>query len=352
MQLRNNIVYQQELETICNRDLPFENFQSKKILITGATGLIGSYLTDVFLKLNQIKQLNLQVFALCRNCTSAEELFKDYLSRTDFSILEQDITQSLKMDVDFDYIIHAAGNNHPLAFSTQPVETMKAAVLGTMNLLDYGMGQKNPLKRFLLLSTGEIYGEQMHLLENGCSEEDPGMVNTMNPRSCYPEGKRAAETLCASYGKEYEMDTLVARLSYIYGPTMQKDSSKADIQFLQKALNKEDIILKSAGTQFRSYMYISDAIIAILYILLKGEKNQAYNVADINGGTTIRDFAETTARVTGVRVRFENPDDVEKSGYSSMNREILIADKLYKLGFYGEVPLEEGISKILKLLGE
>ena len=350
MDIRRCKQYQKELVAICNENLPFEKLQNSKILVTGATGLIGSYLVDLLLELNQQKKLDIQVFALCRNLEISKSLFEVYLQREDFTIMEGDVMEPLHTNCSFTYIIHAAGNNHPLAFSTQPVETIKASVIGTMNLLEHCISQKEPVERFLFLSTGEVYGEQMQLLEHGCDENQPGMVNSMNPRSCYPEGKRAAESLCVAYGTQYKIPTTVARLSYIFGPTMQKTSSKADIQFLQKAIHKEDILLKSSGTQYRSYMYLADAAIAIVYILLKGQDNQAYNVADKHGNITIRNFAEMVAKQAGVHVQFENPSDIEQAGYSKMNREILIPDKLYELGYSGRVSLEEGIQRILEML--
>ena len=264
--------YQRELNKLCMENLPYEKFQNKSILITGATGLIGSYLTDFFLYLNREKQIGLKVFILCRNVEKAERQFSIYREEKNFTILSGDLTQSIEFQEEFDYVIHGAGNNHPVAFHTEPVETMKAALLGTMNLLDQCVQQKQrkrtEVSQFLFLSTGEVYGEVDEIGPSGCREEETGKIDPMNPRSCYPEAKRAAETLCVSYGQEYGLDTRIARLSYIYGGNFQKESSKADVQFLKKALAGEDIVMKSSGLQFRSYCYLQDAVKGILYNFL------------------------------------------------------------------------------------
>ena len=110
--------------------------------------------------------------------------------------------------------MHAASNAHPSAFSADPVGTMRANLLGVMRLLE---GLRAGGRRLLFVSTGEIYGENP-AVTGGFREDDFGRIDPMNPRSCYPESKRAAETLCASYASQYGLDCVVARLCYVYGP--------------------------------------------------------------------------------------------------------------------------------------
>jgi nucleoside-diphosphate-sugar epimerase len=152
-----------------------------------------------------------------------------------------------------------------------------------------------------------------------------------------------------SYGQEYGLDTRIARLSYIYGGNFQKESSKADVQFLKKALAGEDIVMKSSGLQFRSYCYLQDAVKGILYIMLKGSSGEAYNVANPKTNVTIREFAEILAKCAGVKVMFEHPEDVESKGYSKLGKEVLNPEKLEKLGYRASVGLEEAFGRILKM---
>lgn len=346
----DNPIYQQELEEICREDLPFHKLKNKNILITGATGLIGSYLIDVLLKINIALQLSVSVSALCRDEVKAQRRFRHHLMDVNFHIIQGNICEPIIVGEEWDYVIHCAGNNHPAVFAAKPVETMLISVLGTMNLLEQCKRQEKRIERFLFASTGEIYGEQVCQEEQGHLESDAGMVQTMNPRACYPEGKRAAETLCAAYHEEYGINTVIARLSYIYGPTFQENSSKADVQFIKQAVAGKNIILKSAGTQFRSYTYIADAAVGILYILLKGEAGEAYNIANPNSQVTIRELAEKLAEIAGVSIDWDNKEEAAKAGYSTMKEEILNASKLYKLGFTAKVDIEEGLKKTISVL--
>lgn len=344
-------VYREDLQSVCMEKLPFEKLKNKKVLITGATGLIGTGLVDTLIFINKEKDLSMRIDIFCRNRRKAEQTFANYINDADMEkvhIIEGDLTKNISLTEEYDYIIHGGGNNHPAAFAKEPVETMRTALFGTMNFLDKLSKQKNqPV--FLFLSSGEIYGNVAELEASGCREEVTGEVNPMETRSCYPEAKRAAETLCRAYTEEYGLDTRVARLCYIFGATYQNESTKADVQFLQKAVRKEDIVLKSPGTQYRSYCYLRDAVAGIFYILLKGEKGEAYNVANPQMNVTIREFADTLAKVAGVQVRFEHPEDMEKRGYSTLNREILDSGKLQGLGYMPRTGLEEAFQKILEI---
>lgn len=340
--------YIDDLKSIAEEKIPYEKLSDSRILVTGATGLIGCCVVDTFMCLKKYKGISLKVDILCRNRKRSEELFEDYIKDADFGIVDGDLTKCFVLSQDYDYIIHGAGNNHPVAFAKEPVETMKTALIGTMSLLDSLVKQEKAAK-FLLLSTGEVYGKSMENDADGSIETDIGVVDPMTPRSCYPEAKRAAETLCVSYAAEFGIGMNVARLSYIYGATFQESSSKADVQFLKKAINGEDIVMKSAGSQMRSYCYLTDAVRGIMYILLNGAEGEVYNVANRESNVTIREFAETLAKAAGVRVVFENPDDVEKRGYSSLARELLDPGKLERLGYCPKLTLREAMERILRI---
>ena len=349
----NNLAYQQELLEICNTDLPFDILKNQKILITGANGMICSYLVDVLMEANLQKNLNLQITALVRSEEKGRARFEKYLESQSFLLLVGDVCQSEVFENNlWDYIIHGAGNAHPIAFATQPVETMTSNFLGSANLLNYALSKKSvaEVKKILFLSTGEVYGHAAIEQETGWKESDYGMIDSMDIRSCYPESKRAAETLFRSYEKEYNIHSVIVRLAYIYGATITKDNSRADAQFLRNAVIGEDILMKSTGSQFRSYCYLQDAACAILIALLIGISGEAYNVANKESNLTILQYAKQLAATFGVKIRMELPETVEKEGYSKMKQEILDASKLEKLGWKPQNNIKQGLQKIKNIL--
>lgn len=345
-----NKTYQADLEVVLESGLPFERLHDKSVLITGATGLIGSFLVDVLMALNERENLRVHVTAMCRNEERARRRFEAYTKDSLFTILAKDICEPFSSCDGWDYVVHGASNAHPLAFSREPVETMKANLTGTMNLLEQ-QRESSRRGRLLFLSTGEIYGEYCGDGQDaGFRETDMGYVDCMAPRACYPESKRAAETLCASYGKEYGLDVCVARLCYIYGATVHDENSRADAQFLRNVLAGQDIVMKSDGLQYRSYCYVADAAAAIFTILLHGKAGEAYNVADRNSDSTIRGYAEALSDAAGVKVVFENPSDVEKQGYSKVGRAVLDPSKLEGLGWGAKVGLRDGVGRMVGVL--
>ncbi len=195
-----------------------------------------------------------------------------------------------------------------------------------------------------MLSTGEVYGENP-TFEAGFSEADHGWIDTMTPRACYPESKRAAETLVASYRAQYGVDALVARLCHVYGPTFTSSNSRADAQFIRKALAGEDIVMKSAGSQVRSFCYVSDAARAIFTLLERGAAGEAYNVANRRSVASIRQYAETLAGIAGVRLAFDLPPETERAGYTKITRAVLNPAKLEALGWTARYDLKAGLEE-------
>jgi len=349
----NNQAYQQELLEICNMDLALDILKNQRILVTGANGMICSYLVDLFMKVNSQKKLNLHITALVRSEEKGKARFADYLESENFLLLAGDVCQIEVFDNHFwDYIIHGAGNAHPIAFATQPVETMMSNILGSVNLLNYALSRKtvDEVKKILFLSTGEIYGHAPIEQENGWKENEFGMIDSMDIRSCYPESKRAAETLFCSYEKEYGIHSVIIRLAYIYGATITEENSRADAQFLRNAARGEDILMKSTGSQFRSYCYLQDAACAILVALLNGKSGEAYNVANKDSNLTILEYAKQLATTFGVEIKMELSETVEKAGYSKMKQEILDASKLEKLGWMPQNNINQGLQKIKNIL--
>ncbi|MCR5043460.1 MAG: NAD-dependent epimerase/dehydratase family protein [Bacteroidaceae bacterium] len=320
--------------------LPWEELDGSNVLITGATGLLGSCLVEVLM---QCPCHHLHVYAAGRNEERAKMLFKEHLNNPFFHFLKYDVTNPLSTDLSFHYVIHAASNASPSFFAKNPVEVIKANVLGTINLLDYG--RRHGLRRFLYVSTGEVYGEGDGRV---FSEEYSGYVNPMSSRSCYPSSKRAAETLCAAYMAEYGVDVVVARPSHTYGPHFTEGDNRVYAQFIRNVLKGENIVMKSTGAQFRSWCYVVDCVKGLLYILLKGKSGEAYNVADASSNISIRDLAEMIAAMAGKKVVMELPTDIEKQGFNVVTRSVFSTEKLESLGWSVQGTMREKLQATIQ----
>lgn len=317
--------YKNDILEIYGMDLPWEKLSGKKILVTGATGLIGGCLVEA-LMMNPKRDYHL--YASGRNEERAQLRFKKFVGDTNFHFVKYDVFEPLISDVKFDYIIHAASNGSPNFFAQKPVEVMKSNLYGVVNLLEYGLS--HGMKRMLYISSGEVYGEGDGRV---FTEDDSGYVDCTKPRSCYPSSKRAAETLCASYVTEYSADVVVARPCHTYGPHFTEKDNRVYAQFIRNVLHNQDIVLKSSGEQIRSWCYVVDCVSALLYILLKGEKGQAYNIADPQSNISIRELAESIAKISKRRVVFGLPDIAEKRGFNPIPRSIFSTNKIESLGW-------------------
>lgn len=315
--------------------LPWEKLSGCNILVTGATGLIGSSVVDLLM---QVPRLDFHVYASGRNEERARVRFSKYFQSEYFHFLKYDVEDALSSDVDFHYIIHAASNASPNFFAKNPVGVILANILGVKNLLDYG--KKHSLRRFLYVSSGEVYGNGD---KEKWDEHDSGYVDCMTMRSCYPTSKRAAETLCVAYAKQFGIDVVVARPCHTYGPNFTNSDNRAFAEFFRNVLKGEDIVLKSKGEQYRSWIYVEDCACAILTLLLKGDSCEAYNIANEESCVTIRSLAEQIAQLGGVKLTFELPSDMERQGFSVIKKATFDTSKLQELGWFPKYSLKEGL---------
>lgn len=308
-----------------------EFLRGKTVLITGASGMLGSCLVDTIMLWNREKKLACKVMALGRDRQKLEERFHDYIEDKDFGYIAHDVCRPLdKMSEKVDYIIHAASNADPANMAKYPVDTLLANVIGTKNLMEYGLA--HGMERFMFISSGEVYG-QPNEKQDDFTEDYCGPINLGSPRSCYPEGKRTAEVLCQSYASQYGADVVIMRPCHLFGPTMSRSDSRAGAEFIWSAVDRKDIILRSDGQRERSHCYVVDAVAAMLLVLERGEPGSAYNIADRGYQMTVREFAERTAETVGCKVVFDVPEEVETRGYSKVNRQVLCNKKLADLGW-------------------
>lgn len=338
---KKSLEYQEDLDRICESLPP--SFQSKSILITGATGLIGTVMVDSLMHYNAKSNANIKIYAVSRSFDKIQERFRDYLTSPLFSTIIHDVTEPFPK-IECDFIINGAGNAHPQAYNDDPVGTFNGHIYGTKNLLDIA---KNNNATLVYLSSVEVYGEVND--ENPISENENGLIPLNNARACYPESKRAAEAICQGYIKQYNQNVKIARLCRVFGPTMLNSDNKASAQFFRNGISGESIVLKSAGNQKFSYIYVMDAVCAIFHILLYGKTGVAYNVSSNSCNCTLRELAELIASYSDTKVTsaISVVDGASKTQFA-----ILQNNLLSELGWIPKWNLHEGVKRTLSILHE
>lgn len=332
--------FNHEIELCANIDIDWSKLDNKKIMITGATGLVGKFLIEVLLKRNQLKNIQTKIVAVGRDKIKFEKRFADVEGKDWIEFYEHDVQKPCDYKDKLDIIIHMASNTHPRLYAFDPIGTEMANIFGSYYLLE--KASQNPNCRFVFTSSGDVYGDNRSAKEF-IEETDCGYIDCNTLRAGYIEGKRASEALCNAFKEAKGVDFVIARLSRIYGPTMQNTDSKAISQFINKAVACEDILLKSQGTQIFSYLYIYDVVSALLTIIVNGVSGNAYNVCDNNNCISLRNLATILANIAGTKVVFDIPDDLESKGASNFQNVKLDAQKLYRLGWKSSVDMKAGL---------
>jgi len=349
MTVKGHHIVEEDIELILDSFGDWEEFRDKTILISGANGFLPSYMIFALLKANEKFRLNLYIIGLVRNREKAEKKFSNHLGDF-FSLLVQDVTQSISVGKKLDIIIHAASQASPKFYGVDPVGTLNANVLGTNNLLL--LAKEHNVQSFLFFSSSEVYGEVAEMFipikENGF-----GYLDITNVRSCYAEGKRLGETMCVSWLIQYNVPVKIVRPFHTYGPGMDLNDGRVFADFVSNVVNGKDIVLKSDGSAKRAFCYLADAVLGFLTVLIRGKNGQAYNVGNPDTEISIYDLALLLTSLyseKGIKVVREIN---ENSSYlkSSVSRNSPNIDKLVALGWRPSTTLSKGFSKTIDSYG-
>lgn len=340
-------ILQEDLDRISESDIPLEELKGKTVLVTGATGLIGSLLVKALQCCNRRKEAGIKILALVRNQEKAEKLFGELLKREDLKLVIGDITMPVEVDDKIDHIIHCASITTSKVMISRPVDVIRTSLNGTENLLE--LAKEKQVRSMVYVSSMEMYGALNLQNDQMVTEEMTGYLNPLALRSNYPESKRMCENMCVAYGTQYEVPVKIARLAQTFGAGVLSGENRVFAQFARSAMKGSDIVLHTEGKSEGNYCYTADAVRALLTILVKGENMQAYNVVNEKSHITIADMAKFVAEKIAekpIEVVFDIPKE-NKFGYASDTKMHLAATRLMALGWQPETDLEESYRRLI-----
>ncbi len=337
--------------SVAKRALPWEKLAGKTLLLTGAAGLIGRYITLAVLARNDLYGDHIRVIAFVHNAEKARAVFGDAADRDELTLLSGDVC-ALPADLPrADFVIHAASPASAIQYEQNPVGTLLTNTVGTENVLRYA--QQNAVESVLCASSLKVYGDVFS--GDVMTEATNGQLDFTTYKNCYAEGKRATETLANAYVHQFGTPVKLVRPAYIYGACSLNDD-RVWAQFIANVVRRENILLKSNGAAYRSFCYVADTAAAFLAVLLSGEPGEVYNIADDRSNVTIRDFAKLAVAAfpeRGLTLSFANPaDEAEPPKTFAKTPEILDCTKLKALGFTAETDIADGIRRTVAILEE
>jgi dTDP-glucose 4,6-dehydratase len=340
MESPNNNILQNDFDQLVKGNTPFAELDNKTVFVTGATGLIGSQIIKSIACYNRTYSTNIKTVAFVRSEEKAKRVFGDI---PNIDVVVGDIADKITYGNDVDYIIHGASATSSKYFVEHPVETITTAIDGTKSILDFAR-DKN-VDGFVYLSSLEVYGTPNGKNEK-IAEDDYGYIEQLSVRSSYSEGKRLVECLCCSYGEEYNVPVKIARLSQTFGAGVEYNDGRVFAEFARCAIEGKDTM----GNTVRSYCYTTDAVSALIFILLKGELGKAYNVTNMNTACSIKEMAQLVCDIfseSNIQVKIDIPDNVASFGY---NPEMIIrldSSRLESLGWTPQIGMDEMFKRLV-----
>ena len=349
-----NPIIKQDMEDIYSRRTDWDIFDDKTVLLTGAYGMLASYLVYFLFYLKKEKNVNIELIAVVRNKDKFYKKFSDLDSIDECTVIESDLFQKLEISTAVDYIIHAASLASPQYYSVCPVDVLQPNTIGNYNLLQ--LAKEKQVKGYLLFSTGDVYGA-VNVASGLISEETFGAMNTLDIHNCYSESKRMAETMCKAFQVQYNVPAKIVRIAHTYAPTMDiENDPRVFASFVKNIVNRKDIVMKSSGAGKRSFCYITDAVAGYFTVLLDGKAGDAYNVCNTDQYVSIRQLADCL--VSLYPDRHVHVVQKERSAEEHYTENVLLLGsestpdnaKLKNLGWEAKVGINEGFSRVVRYL--
>lgn len=329
--------------------LPWHNLADQTVLVTGATGFIGSYLIETLLRLGcRLGCSPRTVIAHVRSREKAERRFAGIADRSRLMIIEGDVTRPAPIEIPVDVIVHAASPASPRHYLTDPVGVLRANITGTEWLLETAHRDG---ARMLLFSSGEVYG-RADTFPTG--EEDYGYLDPMAVRACYGEGKRAAETMSVAWAHQFGVHVSIVRPFHTYGPGIPLDDGRVFADFVADIVAGHDIVMHSDGQATRAFCYIADATEAFFTVLLRGANATAYNVGNPAGEISIADLARTLVDLyPEKKLRVVRDPASRDAAYapSLVLRNGPAIDRISALGWTPRTTIKEGFGRMIASYG-
>lgn len=334
-------ILREDIENFSIPDDVVDALRGSVVLVTGATGLIGSS----FVRCVHSIGIGVRFILPVRNLAKASCMYEDIVDNC-ITFIEQDAENPCRIDHECDYIVHCASPTNGDFMSAHPVETFNTTVEYTKFLLEYC--RKFPVKGMVYLSSIEYYGQLFN--DNSVTENMMGFVDHSSPRNSYALGKQASEYLVFAYAAEYGIPCKTARLTQTFGAGISPDDNRVFAQFARSVVAGEKIILHTPGRSAKPYCYLTDCVAAIAIILTKGVRGEAYNVATPATYVSIKELAE----LFGSYSIIENPIDYDFStehGYAPETRVNMDSSKLMSLGWKPRYGLKEMIARLIEYVG-
>ncbi|KAL4441845.1 hypothetical protein ABPG77_003761 [Micractinium sp. CCAP 211/92] len=303
--------------------------EKNRVLVTGGAGFVGSHLCDYLVARGD------HVICLDNFFTGSKDNIAHLLDKENFELIRHDVVEPILLEVD--QIFHLACPASPVHYKYNPIKTIKTSFIGTMNMLGLA---KRCRARFLISSTSEVYGDP---LQHPQTEEYWGNVNPIGERSCYDEGKRAAECLTMDYHREHGQEVRIVRIFNTYGPRMALDDGRVVSNFVSQALKGEPLTLFGDGKQTRSFQYVSDLIEGMVRVMDNEEHIGPFNIGN-PGEFTMIELAEMVKKVVNPNAEFMW---VENTADDPSRRRPDITKAKTLLGWEPKIPLQEGLLKMV-----
>ncbi|WP_251391926.1 NAD-dependent epimerase/dehydratase family protein [Mediterraneibacter agrestimuris] len=353
--LLDNTIVKEDMNIIYTSIKGIEQLKNTKILVTGAYGMLASYLVYFFIFLNEFHNFSIDIWIIVRNKEKLEKRYGNICEKEYFHYVMQTLDSEIRISEKMDYIIHAASLASPQYYNTIPVEVMLPNVIGTYHLLEFA--KKCKTKNFLFFSSSEIYGKQDETISKNYDETVLGILDPMDIRNCYAESKRMGENMCVGYFREYGIKTNSVRIFHTFGPTMDiHHDERAFSEFVANIIDKKNIEMKSEGKAKRAFCYITDAILGFLLILLYGSSGETYNLCNDLQYISISELAKILVKLFPERnLKVKKVTRSIESTYVSKKDENLItadSNKLRQIGWCPQITIKEGFFRTIKAIEE